>query len=131
MVARVNGSNGSSDTGTGVGAGAIDGDGDDEAEERVRRDGGKVTLRLISAGDGARYGGELSAGTEAGQVEIAVSAAGNVTVTQVAGISPPEWLVAFARATLRTAWRATQAGTPWPRRLSRWRPSSEEQDSGP
>ncbi len=85
--------------------------------------GGKLTLRLVSSeGDAVEYVGELSAGESAG-VTVRVSAAGQVDV--LASGAAPDWLVALTRSTLRAAWRSHQAGTPWPRRLSRWRPSQE------
>jgi hypothetical protein len=40
--------------------------------------------------------------------------------------APPEWLVAFALAFLRSEWRARRGteAAPWPARISRWRAPS-------
>jgi hypothetical protein len=93
----------------------------------VRRvDGGKVTLRLVSAGDVVEYVGELDAGGRVSKVRARIgSVDGAVDVAMLDDVAPPDWLLAFVRATLRSAWRASSTGVPWPRRLSRWRPSAD------
>ncbi len=90
--------------------------------------GGRLILRLVSSSDeGVHYAGELSAPGGTWPVNARVGAAGDVEVERPAGA--PEWLVGTARATLRTAWRSRKAGTPWPRRLSRWRSVSDDEGS--
>jgi hypothetical protein len=92
--------------------------------------GGKVTLRLVSTGDVVEYAGELDAEGRVSKVRACVDAKdGRVELSALDGEAPPEWLVAFARATLRAAWRATSTGVAWPRRLSRWREGSTGDES--
>jgi hypothetical protein len=90
--------------------------------------GGKLSLRLVSSSaEHVEYAGALSAeGGEAVDVTVRVNADGQVDVSQAG--AAPEWLVALTRATLRTAWRSNKTGTPWPRRLTRWRPSSQDRE---
>jgi hypothetical protein len=91
--------------------------------------GGKLTLRLVSSdGAAAEYAGELVSGDDVCAVRIRTDAAGRVVVESETGAAP-DWLAAFTRSVMRTAWRAAVAGTPWPRRLSRWRPASEDTGS--
>jgi hypothetical protein len=91
--------------------------------------GGKLSLRLVSAApELVEYGGSLHADGETTEVTVRVSSDGSVDVSQQGGA--PEWLVALTRATLRTAWRSNKTGTPWPRRLTRWRPSSRDSEAG-
>jgi hypothetical protein len=91
--------------------------------------GGKLSLRMITSGAGyVEYAGELTTGAEPIPVTVRVSTDGQVDVVQDG--AAPEWLVALTRATLRTAWRSNKTGTPWPRRLTRWRPS-QDPESGP
>jgi hypothetical protein len=92
------------------------------------RPGGKLTLRLVSYdGAAAEYAGELASGNAVCAVRIRVDAAGQVDVKTDG--AAPDWLIATTRSMLRTAWRAVAAGTPWPRRLTRWRPAAEDRDS--
>jgi hypothetical protein len=87
---------------------------------------GRLVLRLVSSDEnGVEYAGELSAPEGTWAVNARVGAAGDVRVERPA--DAPDWLVATARATLRTAWRSRKAGTPWPRRLSRWRSTSDDE----
>lgn len=91
--------------------------------------GGKLTLRLVSSdGAAAEYAGELVSGEDVCAVRIRIDAAGQVVVESEAGAAP-DWLTAFTRSVMRAAWRAAVAGTPWPRRLSRWRPVAEDAGS--
>jgi hypothetical protein len=86
--------------------------------------GGRLVLRLVSSQeDGVEYTGELSAPDGTWAVSARIGAGGDVEVERP--VDAPDWLVATARATLRTAWRSRKAGTPWPRRLSRWRSSDD------
>jgi hypothetical protein len=95
------------------------------------RRGGKLTLRLVSFdGAAAEYTGELASGGEVSAVGIRVDASGQVDVKAANG-APPDWLVATTRSMMRAAWRSAVAGTPWPRRLSRWRPAAEDGKSEP
>src|SRR5690242_19643743 len=87
-------------------------------------DGGKMTLRLVSTGDVVEYAGELEGGGGASKIRARVAATdGRIDVEELDGAAPA-WLLAFVRATLRSAWRASVAGTAWPLRVSRWRPGS-------
>jgi hypothetical protein len=90
-----------------------------------------VTLRHSSASaDAVIYEGELASETTVWNVRVSVIlATGAVEILVVESKDdPPDWLANVARTTLRTAWRSAKTGTPWPRRVSRWRggPSDEE-----
>jgi hypothetical protein len=94
-------------------------------------DGGKVTLRLVSKGDVVEYDGELSASGQVSKIVARVTVSdGGIDVSALGEVPPPEWLVAFVRATLRSAWRSSAAGVPWPRRVSRWRKSTDGETEG-
>ena len=89
--------------------------------------GGRFTARLLAEGaDGARFGLELSTPEGLWSTEAAVAVAtGDVTWQDWTGTGePPEWLVHYARAALRSAWRA-YGEEGWPRRLTRWRGAPE------
>ncbi|HVW28339.1 MAG TPA: hypothetical protein VHC69_23410 [Polyangiaceae bacterium] len=87
--------------------------------------GGRLTLRLVSSDGGSvEYAGELQDADRSWAISARVGVQGEVDVERAP--DAPDWLVATARATLRTAWRASKAGTPWPRRLSRWRAATED-----
>ena len=89
--------------------------------------GGRLSLRLVSSdGAAAEYSGELVSEGVVCKVGIRVGADGQVHLN---GPGAPDWLVAVTRSMLRAAWRATVAGTPWPRRLTRWRPAAGDRDS--
>jgi len=91
--------------------------------------GGKVTLRLVSTGEVVEYAGELDSEGRESTIRASVDAKdGRVEVSATGGHAPPEWLVAFVRATLRSAWRATSTGVAWPRRVSRWRARSGDDE---
>ena len=90
-------------------------------------DGGKLSLRLVTAGESVEYAAELLAGEESFQARVTVAPDGAVTVDGASGA--PDWLIVLTRAVLRTAWRSHATGTPWPRRLTRWRPSSESPET--
>ena len=107
--------------------------GDLDSREYARRvvdsRGGKLTLRLVSSdGAAAEYAGELTSGEKVCSVRIRIDAGGRVDVESQIGAAP-DWLAALTRSVMRTAWRAAVAGTPWPRRLSRWRPAAEDTGS--
>ena len=90
---------------------------------------GKLTLRLVSSdGESVEYAGELSDADQSWAVTARVGVQGEVDVERAPGA--PDWLVTTTRATLRTAWRASKAGTPWPRRLRRWRATTEDGGAG-
>lgn len=94
--------------------------------------GGRVVLRLVTMSASAvEYSGTLEYDDAAAQITMRVLLpAGTVEVNFPGERTPPEWLVGHARAALRGAFRATQSGAPWPRKLSRWREAREtpEQD---
>lgn len=92
--------------------------------------GGRVTLRLsASANDHVEYSGEMvtSEGTWSARATVSV-ADGSIALAHD-GSEPPAWLVSVARSALRVAWRASRAGTPWPRRINRWRPGPDAEDT--
>jgi hypothetical protein len=84
--------------------------------------GGRVLLDRD--GDGAdpiRYVAVLSTPTEDWRGAATIAAAGDVTFSWESG-EPPEWLVAFARAFLRSQWKSGS----WPSRINRWRDAPRE-----
>lgn len=91
------------------------------------RRGGRLVLRLVTTTVTAvEYDGTLEFDDVTAKVVLRVLLpSGTVEVTS-RGPRPPEWLVEQARAALRVAFRATQSGIAWPRRLSRWREAREE-----
>jgi hypothetical protein len=88
---------------------------------------GRVTLKLKRMDpDRVDYEGELSSGSSRWTVSASVALKdGSVAVSSPAESDTPEWLVKHLRATLRAAFRASSTGTPWPRRVSRWRGGPE------
>jgi hypothetical protein len=85
--------------------------------------GGRFTVRLASSSsERVEYAGELVTPSATWAARAVVTLADGAVDVAADGVTPvPEWLVAFARATLRTAWRSSREGTPWPRRVNRWR----------
>lgn len=88
-------------------------------------------LRKVDSSDASIvYAGELTTPQRSWASRFSVLPTdGRISVeaTGENGDPAPAWLVDFAVATLRTAWRAHREGGRWPRRLSRWRrgPDSE------
>jgi hypothetical protein len=85
--------------------------------------GGRFSLRLVDQ-DASRASFEVVLATAEGSwsAQARVSAAdGNIDWAGWNGPGePPGWLLQYARAALRTAWRQhPEQG--WPRRLTRWR----------
>ncbi|HEX7669083.1 MAG TPA: hypothetical protein VF395_05855 [Polyangiaceae bacterium] len=88
--------------------------------------GGRATLRLGAVSDAAvEYEGELVTGGALYPSRVLVTCANGTVDIRVEG-DPPAWLVDIARTTLRTAWRATQTGAEWPRRVNRWRAAKDQ-----
>lgn len=90
--------------------------------------GGNVEFRLSQQSpEEVRYAAELSveAQTALGLAVIRRSD-GDISFSWETR-PPPSWLTDMAHAMLRSQWRTRQRdGTPWPRRLKRWRPGPEE-----
>jgi hypothetical protein len=89
--------------------------------------GGRATLRLgaVSALD-VEYSGELVTAERRYPSKVRVTCADGAVDISVEG-DPPAWLLDIARTTLRTAWRATQTGADWPRRVNRWRAAKDSE----
>lgn len=91
--------------------------------------GGKVELKLGRSGpEEAEYGAQLQT---AKHIYRGTARVGGNQVTfsdwqTDAAEAPPEWLLADARAALKTALRTSQAEGRWPRRITRWRPEPSE-----
>ncbi len=82
--------------------------------------GGRITLRLERPlPDRIEYVGESIAPSGRWPLRASVLLADGVVSLQ--GDGAPEWLLDYARAMLRTAWRSSKTGATWPRRLNRWR----------
>jgi hypothetical protein len=100
--------------------------------------GGKIELRLAgSSADSATYQATLQTGQASFEAAVQVgSAAGPAQLAfgewrvEAAAASvddaPPSWLLADARAALKTALRTSQVEGRWPRRITRWRPRPSE-----
>jgi hypothetical protein len=86
--------------------------------------GGRVELRLVRAADVVEYAVELAVPDAEWQGTARLDAAGAVTLDGVDGA--PAWLADYARAFLRSEWRARQGPdpAPWPDRIGRWRGES-------
>jgi hypothetical protein len=88
--------------------------------------GGKVELKLGSSGpETAEYVAYLQTPAQIyrGKARVADK---QVTFEHWDSGEPPEWLLADARAALKTALRTSQAEGRWPRRITRWRPEPSE-----
>lgn len=94
--------------------------------------GGRFSLRL---GDHdasrARYGVTLATADAEWSCEAVVGVAdGRIDFGAWQGEGePPAWLLQYARAALRTTWRA-HAEQGWPRRLTRWRDAPARAEQG-
>ena len=90
------------------------------------RAGGRVVLDR-ELGDGVRYRAAVYTPDQLYRGAVEVAADGTVSFAPWEAGEPPDWLVEFARAFLRSEWRARQKGpdpAPWPARISRWRDKS-------
>jgi hypothetical protein len=90
--------------------------------------GGKIELKLRSSGaDGADYDAFLQTASTIFRGKARVEGR-QVTFEWQADVAeaPPEWLLADARAALKTALRTSQAEGRFPRRITRWRPEPTE-----
>jgi hypothetical protein len=76
--------------------------------------------------DRVEYEGELWTPAESWPVRAIVSRSSGAV--EVEGKNAPGWLVTLLRSILRAAWRSAEAGTPWPRRLNRWRTGPEREE---
>jgi hypothetical protein len=88
------------------------------------RHGGRVVLDRDVAAPGLRYLAALYTPDTLYRGAVDVAAEGAVSFAPWDPPDPPDWLVSFARAFLRSEWRARQqAADPpaWPARISRWR----------
>jgi hypothetical protein len=94
--------------------------------------GGRVTLRLASSTtERVEYVGELVTASSVWVTRATITLAdGAVTLATDGAAAAPAWLAAFARATLRTAWRSSRTGASWPRRMNRWRGVPDEKSAG-
>jgi hypothetical protein len=95
--------------------------------------GGRFSLRLCEDdASRARYALTVAtAGAEWTATAVVTIADGGIEFGAWQGEgTPPRWLVQYARAALRSTWRA-HADQGWPRRLTRWRdaPSRAEPPS--
>lgn len=89
--------------------------------------GGRVVLELdrIDA-ETVAYRASLFVPDARYDAAVAVRLAdGDVAFDAFEPAAPPGWLVAFARAFLRSEWLARRGDErePWPARLNRWRPA--------
>lgn len=94
--------------------------------------GGRFSLRLREpVATHAAYAVELSTRDGTWSTDAVVSVAdGTVECAALQGVGePPSWLVKYARAALRGAWRA-HGEQGWPRRLTRWRDTPARAGSG-
>jgi len=85
--------------------------------------GGRFSLRLYADdASRARYALTLATASTEWAADAVVSIAdGSIHFSAWQGDGePPPWLVQYARAALRSSWRA-HADQGWPRRLTRWR----------
>ena len=88
--------------------------------------GGRATLRLGAVSDAdVEYSGELVTAEHRYPSRIRVTRVDGSVDINVEG-DAPAWLVDIARTTLRSAWRATQTGAEWPRRVNRWRAAKDQ-----
>lgn len=93
--------------------------------------GGRFVLRLVEvSSEAVRYAGTFESDAEAGALLIRVGLPGGSVELTSPGSATPSWLAEQARAALRAAFRATQSGAAWPRRVSRWRQAREPSGSG-
>jgi len=85
--------------------------------------GGRLIVRLGQLlEDRVDYEGTISSGASTWSVRASIALPGGaVEISATPEEGAPEWLVKILRATLRAAFRASATGTPWPRRINRWR----------
>lgn len=94
-------------------------------DARIPEAGGRVILeRARVDADVVEYGATLC--TESGEhatVARIDRASGTVSFDAWSTGEPPVWLVAFARAFLRSEWleHRDEPDAPWPARINRWR----------
>jgi hypothetical protein len=93
---------------------------------RVRPDhGGRLELKLARASE-TRADYLLTLLTPDAELcaQVTIDApADSLELADWQGGVPPEWLLAYARALLRSVLRAKSSDGDWPRRLTRWRPA--------
>ena len=88
--------------------------------------GGKIELKLGSSGpESAEYDAMLQTASHIYR-GVARVVDKQVTFGSWESGEPPEWLLADARAALKTALRTAQAEGRWSRRITRWRPEPSE-----
>ncbi len=90
------------------------------------RTGGRVLLDLDPPGEAGavRYRAALYTPEVCHRGAAEISVAGQVAFAGWDPPDPPDWLVGFAQAFLRSEWRARQGvadPAPWPSRIRRWR----------
>jgi hypothetical protein len=94
-------------------------------DARIPVEGGRVILERARVGDDVvEYRATLcTAEGEGTSVVVVERASGAVSFSPWTGGEPPGWLVAFARAFLRSEWleRRDDRDAPWPARINRWR----------
>jgi hypothetical protein len=94
-------------------------------DARIPDEGGRVILERATVGDAVvEYRATLCTPDGEGTATVAVDrATGTVSFSAWTGGEPPAWLVAFARAFLRSEWleRRDEPDAPWPARINRWR----------
>ena len=93
------------------------------------RTGGRVVLDRDPDAPGIRYLAALYLPDVLHRGAVDIAPGGDVSFSDWEPPAPPDWLVQFARAFLRTEWRARQRPgderpPPWPARISRWRDTS-------
>lgn len=88
------------------------------------RHGGRLQAKLVAESDGSgRY--EILVSDATGSWEgtaLVAESDGAVNFGAWQG-EPAAWLIAGAHSLLRSAWQRRRTGSPWPRRLTRWRPA--------
>lgn len=92
--------------------------------------GGQIALRLDASEERAVYVGELSTRDRCATVRFAVDRASGAVDGEVLAGEPPQWLVAAARAILRSVARRCETGAPLPRRVQRWREDPANRPAG-
>lgn len=95
-----------------------------------RAHGGRLLLRIVdTGGEQIEYSGNIATADGEWPARFRVSPGeGKVEQLAEAARAAPPWLVEFAVATLRAAWRASRETGRWPRRVQRWRPGPDSED---
>ena len=84
--------------------------------------GGRLNLVLKGPrAESTVYNAELRGPEGVWAAEIVIASGGEVLSGPWSGGEPPDWLLKFTLTFLKTHWRNHQGGTPWPRRITRWR----------